>query len=78
MFSSGNSLRGCLYLHLGQNIANVFSTNSSYFCFTCITSKCVVKEIRISVVKLSNKLPIYALVTPALEDLCILVAVSHS
>jgi hypothetical protein len=49
---------------------------SAYFCFTYNTSNCVVKELRMSVLKFSNRLPISSLVTPPLVDLCILEEVS--
>jgi hypothetical protein len=60
-----------------KNTANAFSASTCFF-FTCKTSNCVVKELRISVLKFSNKLPISSLVTPPLVDLCILAVVSRA
>jgi hypothetical protein len=45
---------------------------SPCFCLTCKVSICEAKELIISVLKLSNKLPISALVAPPFADFCTL------
>jgi hypothetical protein len=50
------------------------NARSDFSCFylTCIVSICEAKELIISVLKSSNKLPISALVAPPLADFCTL------
>jgi hypothetical protein len=47
-------------------------SSSACFCLTYKVSICEAKELIISVLKLSNRLPISALVAPPFADLCTL------
>jgi len=44
-------------------------SDSTYFCLTCKVSICEAKELIISILKFSNRLPIFALISPPLADL---------
>jgi hypothetical protein len=50
---------------------NTFS-GSACLCLTCKVSVCDAKELIISILKLSNRLPISALVAPPFVDFCTL------
>ena len=65
--SSGHSLSGCFSLHLEQKIDRAASASACFF-FTCRASICEAKELNISVLNSSNKLPISARVAPPLAD----------
>jgi hypothetical protein len=66
-FSNGHSLRGCFSLHLEQKMDRAASALACFFLIYKV-SICEAKEINISVLKSSSKLPISALVSPPLVD----------
>ena len=74
--SKGHSLRSCYFLHLWKNIAKVCSS-FTFFCLACNTSNCVVRVLKIYVLKFSRRLPTLAHVTPLLMILLFLVRDVH-
>jgi len=54
-------------MHFRQKMHNACS-DSACFCLTCKVSICEEKDLIISVLKFSNKLPISSLVSPQLVD----------
>ena len=69
--SKGHSLRACFFRHLGQKIDNVAFLD---FCLFCIlrVSICSLRLPKISVLKVSSKLPNSALLIIPAADLLIL------
>jgi len=65
--SNGHSLSRCLSLHLGQKIAKATSASACFF-LTYKVSICEAKELNISFLNSSSRLPISALVAPPLAD----------
>ena len=59
----GHSLYGCFFLHIGKNMAIVLS-NSICFYFTCSVSICADRVLKISVLMLSNRFPIFSFMKP--------------
>ena len=65
--SRGHSLSGCFSLHLEKKIARAASAFACFF-LTYKVSICEAKELNISVLNSSSKLPISARVSPPLAD----------
>jgi hypothetical protein len=60
------SLKGCLFMNMEKNIDCANST-SSYLILTCRISNCELREMRISILKLSSISPILSWVTPPVD-----------
>ena len=67
--SSGNSLSGCFFLHLGNNTPSTWSS-STFLCFYLMTSNYEEMEQIMSVWKFLRRFPIFSRVAPPLAHFC--------